>query len=113
MFSSQVVVTPKVEEPQVNLQKKHMPEIVAPCEDETSSGAAPVQRETKKEDALVSGGHQYSVVHTSPNYNFGFVPQIIGSQTTLLDNSESQTRDISRLPSFVVRLEPCHCLLFF
>ncbi|KAB5527755.1 hypothetical protein DKX38_021602 [Salix brachista] len=59
--------------------------------------------ESKQEAALLSGGHQYSMVHTSPSYSFGFVPPMLGSQIAPFENSESQARDVSRLPSFVVQ----------
>ncbi|XP_059318360.1 GBF-interacting protein 1-like isoform X2 [Lycium ferocissimum] len=54
----------------------------------------------------LQGGHQYSVVHTSPNYSFGFVPPTLGSQLVPFENSESQSRDVSRLPNFVQPVDP-------
>ncbi|KAJ4824702.1 hypothetical protein Tsubulata_040806 [Turnera subulata] len=47
--------------------------------------------ESKQENSL-SGGHQYSVVHTSPTYSFGFMPPILGSQMPPFENSESQVQ---------------------
>uniref|UniRef100_A0A2P2LZ28 Uncharacterized protein MANES_12G064000 n=1 Tax=Rhizophora mucronata TaxID=61149 RepID=A0A2P2LZ28_RHIMU len=58
--------------------------------------------ESKQE---TSGGHQYSVVHTSPSYSSGFVPPMLGSQVAPFENSESPAHDVSRLPSFVVSFE--------
>ncbi|KHN40032.1 hypothetical protein glysoja_009409 [Glycine soja] len=73
-----------------------------------SSSAIQEYNESKQDTALPSGGHQYSGVHTSPNYSFGFMPPMLGTQLTQFDNSESQTRDASRLPSFIVhqQLDP-------
>ncbi|KAI6673461.1 hypothetical protein NL676_001367 [Syzygium grande] len=79
---------------------KHVPESVSPAEDDVSSSAAPDYKELKQEGAL---GQQHSVVHTSPNYNFGFGPPVVGSQIAPFENTESQTQDASRLPSFVVQ----------
>uniref|UniRef100_A0A6N2MTR5 GBF-interacting protein 1 N-terminal domain-containing protein n=1 Tax=Salix viminalis TaxID=40686 RepID=A0A6N2MTR5_SALVM len=72
------------------------------AEGNASSNAVP-DYESKQEAALLSGGHQYSMVHTSPSYSFGFVPPMLSSQIAPFENSESQARDVSRLPSFVVQ----------
>ncbi|KAF9669654.1 hypothetical protein SADUNF_Sadunf14G0129700 [Salix dunnii] len=72
------------------------------AEGNASSNAVP-DYESKQEAALLSGGHQFSMVHTSPGYSFGFVPPMLGSQIAPFENSESQARDVSRLPSFVVQ----------
>ncbi|XP_024450996.2 GBF-interacting protein 1-like isoform X2 [Populus trichocarpa] len=72
------------------------------AEGDASSNTVP-DYESKQEAALLSGGHQYSVVHTSPGYSFGLVPPMLGSQIMPFENSESQARDVSRLPSFVVQ----------
>ncbi|XP_038713265.1 GBF-interacting protein 1-like isoform X2 [Tripterygium wilfordii] len=71
-------------------------------EGDVSSSVVREFDESKQETGL-SGGHQYSLVHTSPNYNYGFMPPIIGSQASTFENSESQARDVSRFPSFVVQ----------
>ncbi|CAK8537724.1 unnamed protein product [Lathyrus sativus] len=73
-----------------------------------SSSAIQESNESKQDTALPSEGHQYPGVHISPNYSYGFVPPMLGPQLTPFDNSESQTRDISRLPSFIVhpQLDP-------
>ncbi|CAL2249103.1 unnamed protein product [Prunus armeniaca] len=81
----------------------HVPENISSAEGDVSSSATQGQNESKHDTALPSGGHQFSVAHTSPNYSFGFVPPILGSQLAPFENSESQPRDISRLPSFVVQ----------
>ncbi|XP_019455665.1 PREDICTED: GBF-interacting protein 1-like isoform X1 [Lupinus angustifolius] len=67
-----------------------------------SSSAIQEFNESKQDTALQSEDHPYSEVHTSPNYGYGFVPPVLGNQVTPFDSSETQTRDISRLPSFVV-----------
>lgn len=82
----------------------HAPENMSGEGDVSSS--VPEYNENKQENALFSGGHQYSVVHTSPNYSFGIVPPILSP----FENSESQAREVSRLPSFVVSIQH---LLFF
>ncbi|XP_024968360.1 uncharacterized protein LOC112507860 isoform X1 [Cynara cardunculus var. scolymus] len=74
-----------------------------PAEGDVSSNAAPEYRESKQETSLPTSGHQYPVVHTSPNFSFGFMPPMIGSQLTSFENNESQSRDGSHVPSFVVQ----------
>ena len=60
--------------------------------------------ESKQNTSLPFDGHQYPGMHISPNYSFGFVPPLLGTQLPLpFDNSESQTHDISRLPGFIVQ----------
>lgn len=68
---------------------------------EDVSSSIPEYSESKQE--TLKGGHQYSVVHTSPNYSFGFVPPTLGSQLAPFEISESQSRDVSRFPNFVVQ----------
>ncbi|KAL3368915.1 hypothetical protein AABB24_009627, partial [Solanum stoloniferum] len=68
---------------------------------EDVSSSIPEYSESKQE--TLKGGHQYSVVHTSPSYSFGFVPPTLGSQLAPFEISESQSRDVSRLPNFVVQ----------
>ncbi|KAJ4730253.1 GBF-interacting protein 1-like [Melia azedarach] len=72
-------------------------------EGDVSVSAVPEYNEPKQENALLSGGQQYSVVHTNPNYSFGFGPPMLGSQIAPFENSDSQARDVTRLPSFVVQ----------
>ncbi|XP_029152814.2 uncharacterized protein [Arachis hypogaea] len=63
----------------------------------------PEYNESKQDNSLPSGGNQYSGVHTSSNYSFGFVPPMsLSTQAAPFDNSDSETRDVSRLPSYVV-----------
>lgn len=69
---------------------------------DVSSSAIQEYNEAKQDAALPSGGHQQSAMQTSPNYSFGFVPPMLGTQLPQFDNSESQPLDISRLQSFVV-----------
>lgn len=69
---------------------------------DVSSNAIQEYDESKQKTALPPEGHQYPGVHTSPNYSFGFVPPMLGTQLAPFENSESQARDVPRLPSFVV-----------
>ncbi|MBA0715449.1 hypothetical protein Golax_014344 [Gossypium laxum] len=75
----------------------HSPENLSGDGDISSS--IPEYNENKQDNALPSGGHPYSVVHTPPNYNIGLVPPILAP----LENPESQAREVSRLSSFVVQ----------
>lgn len=84
----------------------NMPENLSPEEGDVPSGISPGPEydQSKSETALPPGGPQYSVVHTTPNYSsFGLMPPMLGSQFASFENSEHQTRDASRLPSFVVQ----------
>lgn len=72
------------------------------------SSSAPECSEPKQES--LPAGQQYSVVHTSPNYNFGFAPPMLTNQLPPFENSESQPRDVSRLPNFLVGL---HSMIFY
>lgn len=67
-----------------------------------SSSTNQESNESKQDTVFPSEGLQYPGVHISPNYSYGFVPPMLGPQLTPFDNSESQARDISRLPSFIV-----------
>ncbi|KAF7833210.1 GBF-interacting protein 1-like [Senna tora] len=80
----------------------NVPENLSSNEVDVSSSAIQEYNEAKQDAPLPSGGQQYSVVNTSPNYSFGFVPPMLGTQLPPFDTSEAQARDISRLPSFVV-----------
>lgn len=80
----------------------HVPENLSSTEGDVSSNATPGPNESKQDTELPSGGQQYSMVNTSSTYSFGLVPPILGSQLAPLENAESQARDVSRLPSFVV-----------
>ncbi|KAI3702672.1 hypothetical protein L6452_28421 [Arctium lappa] len=73
------------------------------AEGEVSSSVAPDHIESNPETSLPTTGHQYPVVHASPNLSFGFMPPIIGSHLAPFENNESQVRDASRVPSFVVQ----------
>ncbi|XP_022758902.1 GBF-interacting protein 1-like isoform X3 [Durio zibethinus] len=71
----------------------HAPENLSGDGDVPSS--IPEYNENKQENALPSVGHQFSVVHTSPNYSFGIMPPILAP----FENAESQAREVSRLSS--------------
>lgn len=79
-----------------------MPENLLSGEVDMSSSAIQEYNESKQDATLQSEDNQYSVVHTSPNYSFGLMPPMLATQPPQFDNSESQARDISRLPSFLV-----------
>ncbi|KAK4341778.1 hypothetical protein RND71_037594 [Anisodus tanguticus] len=72
-----------------------------PAKGDDISSSAPEGSEPKQEP--LQAGQQYSVVHTSPNYNFGFVPPMLGNQLPPFESSESQPRDVSHLPNFLVQ----------
>ncbi|KAK4397727.1 GBF-interacting protein 1 [Sesamum angolense] len=74
------------------------PENFPSSEGEVSSSITPDYSESKPEVA----SHQNPVVHTTSNYNFGFMPPILSGPVTPLESSESQARDAPRLPGFVV-----------
>ncbi|PON87984.1 GBF-interacting protein [Trema orientale] len=81
----------------------NVPENLSSAEGHVSSNVTARRNESKQDTGLPSGGHQYSTVNTSSNYNFGLAPPILGSQLAPLENSEPQARDVSRIPSFVVQ----------
>ncbi|CAI9293968.1 unnamed protein product [Lactuca saligna] len=84
-----------------------------PTEGDMSLNAGPECRESKQEtsssssssSSLPTPSHQYPAVHTSPNpnFSFGFMPPMIGSQVTSFENTKSQAHDASHVPSFVVQ----------
>lgn len=80
----------------------HILENLSSGEGDVSSSAAQGHNESKHDSVMTSGSHQLPVSNTSPNYSFGIVPPILGSQLAAFENSESQARDVSQLPSFVV-----------
>ncbi|KAK2986439.1 hypothetical protein RJ640_011877 [Escallonia rubra] len=80
----------------------HIPEDIS-TEADVSSSVVPEYNESKQETALPPGGHQYSVAHTTPNYGFGLMPPMVGNQLAPFEGTDSQARDASRLPSFVVQ----------
>lgn len=82
-------------------------ENLSSAEAEVSSSETTGITESKEDSEFPSGGPQYSVVHTPTNYSYGFVPPILGSQIAPSENLESQARDVSRLPGFVVSLQTC------
>ncbi|PSS16068.1 GBF-interacting protein like [Actinidia chinensis var. chinensis] len=81
---------------------RHVPENLLAGEGDVSSTTFPEYTESKKETSLPLEGDQYSMVHTSPSYSFGFMPPMVNSQIAPFESSDAQARDVSRLPSFVV-----------
>ncbi|CAI8585719.1 unnamed protein product [Vicia faba] len=99
------MLTSKVEDyPDHPLSPNNTPMNLESGEVDGSSSAIQESNESKQDTALPSEGHQYPGMHISPNYSDGFVPLMLGPQLTPSDNSESQTHDISRFPSFIVRV---------
>lgn len=84
----------------------HVPEKLSYAQADASSSAITGINESKQDVTLPSDVPPYSVVYTSTNYSSGFVPPISGSQLAPLENLESHERDVSRLPSFLVSLQP-------
>ncbi|XP_076894479.1 GBF-interacting protein 1-like isoform X1 [Bidens hawaiensis] len=68
---------------------------VLPTADEVSSNVIPDHTESKQETSLPVPGHQYPVARN-------FIPPIIGSQLAPFESNESQPRDASSVPTFVV-----------
>ncbi|KAI3804887.1 hypothetical protein L1987_26758 [Smallanthus sonchifolius] len=78
------------------------PENLSP-EADMSSDVGPDHTESKQETSIPAPDHQLPVVHPSSNLSFGFIPSIIGNQLAPFESNESQPRDASRVPSFVVQ----------
>ncbi|CAA0836997.1 Kinase-related protein of unknown function (DUF1296 [Striga hermonthica] len=75
------------------------PETFATSEVEESSSINPDYSESKTE--VAPGSYQHPVVHTS-NDSLGFMPPTMGGQLAPAESSESQARDASRMPGFVM-----------
>lgn len=82
----------------------HRPENLSSGVGNVSSITVPEYDESKQEAALPPGSRQFPMIHTSPSYSFGFMPPIVGGPLAPLESTESQARDVPRLPSFVVCL---------
>ncbi|XP_011085416.1 GBF-interacting protein 1-like isoform X2 [Sesamum indicum] len=78
-----------------------VPEIFLSSECEVPSSISPDYGESKQEVSPRS--HQHPVVHSSSNYNIGFMQPILSGQVPPFESSESQTRDVPPLPSFAVQ----------
>lgn len=81
---------------------KDVPDNSSNIEPHLSSTSVNEYDESNQETSAPVANPQYSVVHTAPNYNFGIMPPILGTQFAPFDTSEPQSRDTSRIPSFVV-----------
>lgn len=79
-----------------------VPENLSPSGGELPSSTIHEYNDLKQETVLPSGGHANSLPQTSSSYSFGFISPVVGSQIAAVENSDSQGRDASRLPSFVV-----------
>ncbi|KAI8557930.1 hypothetical protein RHMOL_Rhmol04G0049200 [Rhododendron molle] len=80
----------------------HRPENLSSGVGNVSSITVPEYDESKQEAALPPGSRQFPMIHTSPSYSFGFMPPIVGGPLAPLESTESQARDVPRLPSFVI-----------
>ncbi|GFZ07571.1 flocculation protein [Actinidia rufa] len=80
---------------------RHVLEKLSSGEGDVSSTAVPQYIESKQETAL-PGSRQYSILHPSSSYSFGFMPSMVGSRLAPFESSDSQARDVSRVPSFVI-----------
>ncbi|KAI3786414.1 hypothetical protein L1987_40067 [Smallanthus sonchifolius] len=65
---------------------------------DVSSNAGPDYQESKQETLLPTATHQYPIVHTSPNFSFGYIPPMIGTHLTSFE-TESQ----AQVSNFVVQ----------
>ncbi|XAR55238.1 hypothetical protein NMG60_11035257 [Bertholletia excelsa] len=81
---------------------RNVKESLSSGEGDGSSTPVPEYSEAKEENALPHGGHQHSLIHTSPSYTYGFMPPMVGTQLGQFESLEPQMCDIPRLPSFVV-----------
>ncbi|XP_073027846.1 uncharacterized protein [Primulina eburnea] len=80
------------------------PEKFLSSEDEVPSSIIPDYSKSKQE--VAPGNHERPAVHTSSNYNFGLIPPVISSQVSPLESSDTQARDVPRLPGFAQPLDP-------
>ncbi|KAK9156379.1 hypothetical protein Sjap_003859 [Stephania japonica] len=106
LYSSSQNASPAVQEVDYSdhpLSPSNVQENVPSAEADGPTVSGPDYEQTKLESMLPVGGPQYSVVHTAPNYPFGLMPPILGAQFASFESSESQARDVSRLPSYVVQ----------
>ncbi|XP_073306968.1 GBF-interacting protein 1-like isoform X4 [Primulina huaijiensis] len=89
------------DEPQSPSQE---PENFLSSEGEVPSSIIPDYSKSKQE--VGPGSHQHPAVHTSSNYNFGFIPPVLSNQVSPLESSDTQARDVPRLPGFAQPLDP-------
>ncbi|KAI3675127.1 hypothetical protein L1987_84711 [Smallanthus sonchifolius] len=74
-----------------------------PAEGDVLSNSGFNYHESKQETSLPTASHQYPILHTSPNFNFGFIPPMIGTHLTSFETNESHNHDGSQVPNFVVQ----------
>ncbi|KAL5981937.1 hypothetical protein ACLOJK_016004 [Asimina triloba] len=85
---------------------KQVQDNLSPGEDDIPSSISPTPDydQSKPERPLSSGGPQYTVVHTTPNYStFGLMQTVVSNQLAPTEGSEPQARDTSHLPSIIVQ----------
>lgn len=97
----------------------NLPNSLATDSDVSSTVVVPECSESKQLTDFPSGGNQYSMVNNSPTYSLGILPTMVASQVTPIESTESQARDASHLPGFVVSphvsdlLYPWSSILFY
>lgn len=102
-FSSQnAIATVEEEDDSKHSASSNVPNSLTTDSDVPSTAVVPESSESKQLTDLPSGGNQYSMVNNSPTYSFGILPTMVGSQVTPIQSTESQARDASRLPGFIV-----------
>lgn len=79
---------------------QHVPDNLSSGEVSVPSSAVPDSSDSKKETA---SGPQHPGVNVSSSYNFALMPPILGNPLGPVEASETQARDVSRVPSFVVQ----------
>ncbi|WOH05827.1 hypothetical protein DCAR_0625248 [Daucus carota subsp. sativus] len=101
--SQSAMETVEEEEDSKHSASSHVPNNLTTDSDVSSTVVVPESSESKQLTDLPSGGNQYSVVNTSPTYSFGILPTMVASQAAPIESTDSQARDASRLPGFVVQ----------
>lgn len=96
------MATVQEEENSKHSASSNVPNSLTTDSDVSSTVVVPESSESKQLTDLPSGGNQYSMVNNSPTYSCGILPTMVASQVTPIETTESQARDASRLPGFVV-----------
>ncbi|XP_074357570.1 GBF-interacting protein 1 isoform X2 [Apium graveolens] len=102
-LSQNAMETVEEEDDSKHSASSNVPNSLTTDSDASSTVVVPESSESKQLTDLPSGGNQYSMVNNSPTYSFGILPTMVGSQVTPIQSTESQARDASRLPGFVVQ----------
>ncbi|XP_038686359.1 GBF-interacting protein 1-like isoform X3 [Tripterygium wilfordii] len=70
-------------------------------EGNVTSNADSKDDQTKEEMPSLPEGHQNPTFLFTPNYSFGIMPPMPGSQLVRFENPDTQARDVTQLPNFV------------